>query len=155
MRLPGQQSRHIFFSFLSCRHLSTSTTLPFPLQATEHYTPENKTSSSLSIEQITRKFSQHETNKMDAQQPLADRTNTHTTVSHEKIDDMKSTPANLNSLEYHRQILQGCLLDQPSSLPALDRRKRGQFVLWPGRGQSWCLGYRFSRKPPRMRQWLS
>ncbi|EYE93412.1 Spo12 family protein [Aspergillus ruber CBS 135680] len=44
---------------------------------------------------------------MDAQQPLADRTNTHTTVSHEKIDDMKSTPANLNSLEYHRQILQG------------------------------------------------
>lgn len=44
---------------------------------------------------------------MDAQQPLADRTNTHTTVSHEKIDDMKSAPANLNSLEYHRQILQG------------------------------------------------
>lgn len=48
---------------------------------------------------------------MDAQQPLADRsTNTHlanTTVSHEKIDDLKSAPANLNSLEYHRQVLQG------------------------------------------------
>lgn len=98
---------YFFFSFLSCRHLSTSTTLPFPLQAKEHYTSENKTSSSLSIGQIARKTSQKQTNKMDAQQPLADRTNTHTTVSHEKIDDMKSAPANLNSLEYHRQILQG------------------------------------------------
>lgn len=45
--------------------------------------------------------------------PLADRsTNTHlanSTVSHEKIDDLKNAPPNLNSLEYHRQVLQGKL----------------------------------------------
>lgn len=56
---------------------------------------------------------------MDTHHPLADRpTNTHlnntnnmnnNTVSHEKIDDLKSAPANLNSLEYHRQVLQGKL----------------------------------------------
>lgn len=49
-------------------------------------------------------------------QPLSDRsTNTHLanngagTISHEKIDDLKSAPANLNSLDYHRQVLQGKL----------------------------------------------
>lgn len=47
-------------------------------------------------------------------QPLSDRsTNTHLAnngadaISHEKIEDLKSAPANLNSLDYHRQVLQG------------------------------------------------
>lgn len=50
-------------------------------------------------------------------QPLSDRsTNTHLannngadSISHEKLEDLKSAPANLNSLDYHRQVLQGKL----------------------------------------------
>lgn len=51
---------------------------------------------------------------MTTQQPLSDRTNTASNpgaISHEKIDDLKSAPANLNSLEYHRQVLQGKVED--------------------------------------------
>lgn len=56
---------------------------------------------------------------MTAQQPLSDRSiNTHlanaTTgaggaISHEKIDDLKPAPAEFNSLDHHRQVLQGKL----------------------------------------------
>ncbi|KAI9924441.1 hypothetical protein ASPWEDRAFT_167419 [Aspergillus wentii DTO 134E9] len=45
---------------------------------------------------------------MDATQtqPLADRsTNTH--LNNEKLNDLKNAPANMNSMEYHRQVLQG------------------------------------------------
>lgn len=56
----------------------------------------------------------HNQTKMTTQQPLSDRTNTASNpgaISHEKIDDLKSAPANLNSLEYHRQVLQGKVED--------------------------------------------
>lgn len=62
-------------------------------------------------------------------QPLSDRsTNTHLAnngagaISHEKIDDLKSAPANLNSLDYHRQVLQGKLEDgEKYVLPSIYR----------------------------------
>ncbi|PLN82055.1 hypothetical protein BDW42DRAFT_185033 [Aspergillus taichungensis] len=49
---------------------------------------------------------------MDASQPLADRsTNTHlaNNADHEKAQDLKNAPATMNSMEYHRQVLQGKL----------------------------------------------
>lgn len=43
-------------------------------------------------------------------QPLADRsTNTHLQPNPEKLHDLKSAPANMTSLEYHRQVLHGKL----------------------------------------------
>lgn len=49
---------------------------------------------------------------MDASQPLTDRsTNTHlaSNADHEKAQDLKNAPATINSMEYHRQVLQGKL----------------------------------------------
>lgn len=49
---------------------------------------------------------------MDASQPLTDRsTNTHlaNNADHEKAQDLKNAPATMNSMEYHRQVLQGKL----------------------------------------------
>ncbi|EAU30515.1 conserved hypothetical protein [Aspergillus terreus NIH2624] len=47
---------------------------------------------------------------MDApSQPLSARSpNTHL-VSHDKANDLKAAPAKMNSMEYHRQVLQGKL----------------------------------------------
>lgn len=45
-----------------------------------------------------------------ATQPLTDRsTNTHLQPSTDKLNDLKSAPANMTSMEYHRQVLQGKL----------------------------------------------
>ncbi|KAA8647605.1 hypothetical protein EYZ11_004935 [Aspergillus tanneri] len=42
--------------------------------------------------------------------PLTDRsTNTHLPVQSDKAHDLKTGPANVNSMEYHRQVLQGKL----------------------------------------------
>lgn len=49
------------------------------------------------------------------QGPLSDRpTNTHlnqtqTQQTNDKIEDLKAAPANMSSLDYHRQVLQGKL----------------------------------------------
>ena len=42
-------------------------------------------------------------------QPLTDRTNTHIQPNTEKLNDLKSAPANMTSMEYHRSVLQGKL----------------------------------------------
>ncbi|RJE23326.1 Spo12 family [Aspergillus sclerotialis] len=45
-----------------------------------------------------------------ATQPLTDRsTNTHLQPSTEKLNDLKAAPANMTSMEYHRQVLHGKL----------------------------------------------
>ena len=42
--------------------------------------------------------------------PLTDRsTNTHLPVNTDKAQELKNAPANMNSMEYHRAVLQGKL----------------------------------------------
>ena len=45
---------------------------------------------------------------MDAH-PLTDRTNTHLVQDKDKLNELKAAPAKINSMEYHRQVLQGKL----------------------------------------------
>ncbi|KAF4173606.1 hypothetical protein CNMCM8694_003540 [Aspergillus lentulus] len=45
--------------------------------------------------------------------PLADRsTNTHLAANQDKVNDLKSASANLDSMEYHRSVLQGKLQNE-------------------------------------------
>ncbi|RHZ44972.1 Spo12 family protein [Aspergillus thermomutatus] len=45
--------------------------------------------------------------------PLADRsTNTHLAANQDKVNDLKSASGNLNSMEYHRSVLQGKLQNE-------------------------------------------
>ncbi|KAI3057032.1 hypothetical protein CBS147352_2053 [Aspergillus niger] len=41
--------------------------------------------------------------------PLTDRTNTHLVQDTDKLNELKAAPAKINSMEYHRQVLQGKL----------------------------------------------
>lgn len=87
---------HFHFFNIFCNHLTESNLFLFSIQ--------------LLVSSKSKK--RNTSNKMA--QPLSDRsTNTHLAnngadaISHEKIEDLKSAPANLNSLDYHRQVLQG------------------------------------------------
>ncbi|EAL91946.2 hypothetical protein KXW98_004784 [Aspergillus fumigatus] len=45
--------------------------------------------------------------------PLTDRsTNTHLAANQDKVNDLKTAAANLNSMEYHRSVLQGKLQNE-------------------------------------------
>lgn len=60
-------------------------------------------------------------------QPLADRsTNTHLQPSTEKLNDLKSAPANMTSLEYHRQVLHGKLENGEKYVPTCLTMSWGQ-----------------------------
>lgn len=101
---------HFFlFSFLSFLILRLPS-LP-PLSAhTDPYHPLKTPIHSYSL-LLTPLHIQRSALIMDApSQPLSARSpNTHLAVNHDKANDLKAAPATINSMEYHRQVLQGKL----------------------------------------------
>ncbi|OOF92190.1 hypothetical protein ASPCADRAFT_408780 [Aspergillus carbonarius ITEM 5010] len=76
---------------------------PPDLQGGEDGTPEESSASAASPDEGKEKRY-----TMDAH-PLTDRTNTHLVQDKDKLNELKAAPAKINSMEYHRQVLQGKL----------------------------------------------